>query len=240
MKYTRYDYKRKKEDKTVVIVMLVSIVLAAVLLGTALSSIFIKDRGTKAPIENKSEEAVTDTVQQHSEKESNNLPARFIIIQSGYYGVKENAQNQKDKVKTVLNPFTIEEEGKFRVLAGIFNENDYDKILKKMNDNGLDNTKITYEINTDEESSYLIAEIMKGHLKILTTLTESYVTAVKTEEFKTWLAPLSSANEKDENYTILQEYKKYLSSLPDEIVKEKAEENYTYIYEVIKKVGIKK
>jgi hypothetical protein len=239
MKYTRYDYKRKKEDKTMVIVMFVSIVLAAVLLGTALSSLFIKDTGTKAPVENNIEETITDTIQQPN-KEGNILPVKFVIVQSGYYGVRENADKQKEKVKSVMNPFTIEEDGKFRVLAGIFNESEYEMVLKKMTDNGLDNAKITYEVNTEEESTYLITEIIKGHLKILTTLTESNVTAVKTGEFKTWLTPLSAENEKDKTYTTLQEYKSFLNALPDEIVKEKVEENYTYIYEVIKKIGIKK
>ena len=237
MKYTRYDYRRKKEDKTAAIVMFISIVLTAVLLGTTLSSLFIKGSGGAVPKENK--DSVSEKVQETNAVESNTSTS-FIVIQGGYYGVKDNAEAQKEKLKVVVNPFMIEDNGKYRVLAGIFNISEYEKVVKKIEENGLDKAKITYDVEVNDQSVYQITEIIKGHLKILTTLIDSTVTAVKTEDFKTWIGTLSNTEEKNQHYQLLDEYKKYINSLPEEITKEKVEENYTYIYEVIKKIQSKK
>lgn len=239
MKYTRYDYRRKKGDKTTVIVMFASIVLAALLLGTLFSSIFLKDKptSTSSPVENTKNEG--EAVQDAGAAEKN-PSTKFIVIQSGYFGVKSNADVQKDKLKKVINPFTVEDDGKFRVLAGIYNEGEYEKVLEKIVQQGLDNAKTTYIVENSDQSVYQISEIMKGHLKILTTLTEATVTAVKTEEFKTWISSLSKIEESSEHSALLEEYKKYINSLPVEIGKDKAEENYIYIYGIIKKIGVKK
>jgi hypothetical protein len=237
MKYTRYDYRRKKEDKTTVIVMFVSIVLAAVLLGTALSSLFMKDSGSSIPEEDST--SVTNSTPEPNTAEKNTT-VNFIVIQGGYYGVKENADIQKEKLKMVVNPFIVEDTGKYRVLAGIYNEDEYEKIVKKIKEGGLDNAKTTYSIQAVDQSIYQITEIIKGHLKILTTLVDSTVTAVKTEDFKVWIGTLSETDESNEQYQLLEEYKKYVNSLPEEISKEKVEENYIYIYEIIKKIQAKK
>ena len=237
MKYTRYDYRRKKEDKTGIVVMLISIVLAAVLIGTTLSSLFIKDSGGSAPKDNK--ENVAEKVKETNATE-NSTAINFIVIQGGYYGVKENAEVQKGKLKAVVNPFIVEDNGKFRVLAGIFNVNEYEGVIKKIQESGLDYAKTTYEVDVNDQSLYQMTEIIKGHLKILTPLIDSKVTSVQTEDFKTWIGSLSKTDEKSQYYKLLEEYKNYINSLPEEITKDKVEGNYTYVYEIVKKIQAKK
>lgn len=98
-----------------------------------------------------------------------------------------------------------------------------------MTEKSLANFKITYEVSTDEQSAYELTEIIKAHLQHLTMLTESTVPSVNTEIFKTWLSTLPKVEKSSKNYDLLEEYKKYVNSLPDKLGKEKAEENYIYI-----------
>ncbi len=239
MKYTRYDYRRKKEEKISVAVIFISIILAAVLLGTALSSLFIKNQSGK-PNSNQNVKSPTPTPQANSGKDGT-VPAKVLLIQSGFYKVKENAADCKAKLKDTVNPFQVDEaDGGIRVFAGIFNEGDSDNIIKTLSDKGMPPSKVTYEINIEDQSSLEISEIIKGHLKCLTKLLEQNVASVKTDEFKTWLSTLSKVDEKAKYYSVLEEYKKYIGAMPADISKDKAEENYVYIYNVVKKVGIKK
>lgn len=236
MKYTRYDYRRKKEDKMSFGVMLLSIVLVAILMGTLLSNMFLKGSDmTKAQTGGNS----TNT-QQKSDKNSANIYA-FILAQAGYYGVEDNAKAQKEKLKAVGIPFMVKEEGGFRVLAGIFFESEYASVKSKLDQQGITNSKVTYEIDITDKSASLIVEIMKGHLQILNALSQSNAASVKTEEYKNWLKKETEKLVKSsKNYDLIEEYKAYINSLPEEIDESKVEEGYLYIYKIIMKIGTKK
>lgn len=235
MKYTRYDLKRKSKN-TELVILLIGILLTSVFLGTILSHLFITNSG-KVPI--------TDSSKQSNSADNknqvvNHSPEKFIIIQSGLYSVKKTAEEQNERLKQIINPFMVEEDGKFRVLAGIYTEQDYDEIMKKMTDKKLDNFKITYEVSADEQATYELTEIIKAHLQHLTNLTKPNVSSVKTESFKTWLLTLPNVEKNCKNYSLLEEYKKYINFLPAEEKREKAGENYVFIYNILKKIGTKK
>lgn len=240
MKYTRYDYRRKREERVSIIVILASIILAAVLLGTALSSLFIKNQAGKSkPQQNSSNSGQTAQKSDPGTAE-NAAPVRFLLVQGGVFQNKDYAATRKGKLKEVANPFSVEEDSGTRVFAGIFNEAEYDAVVKKVTEKGLPAAKVTYEINIEDQSCLEIAEIIKGHLKCLTPLTEQNAVAVGTENIKSWLPTLPKVDEKAKYYSLLEEYKTYINSLPAKIEKDKAEENYIYIYNILKKVGIKK
>lgn len=237
MKYTRYDLKKKNKNKNAVFFMFfIGMLLTALLFGTILSNLFIKNSG-KTPVAGSSKQPKTSDDKNQKVSHS---PIKFLIIQSGFYSSKEGAIEQNDKLKQVVNPFMVEEDGKFKVLAGIYTEQDCDGIVKKINEKSLDNFKITYEIGIDDQSAYELAEIIKAHLQHLTQLTNPNVASVNTESFKTWLSKLPSVEKSSKNYGLLEEYKKYVNSLPDKLGKEKSAENYNYIYNILKKIGNKK
>lgn len=235
MKYTRYDFKRKSKNSALIL-LLIGILLTSLIMGIILSNLFITNFG-KAPIIDSSKQV---NAANNKNQEVNHSPEKFIIIQSGLYSVKKTAEEQNERLKQIINPFMIEEDGKFRVLAGIYTVKDYDEIMKKMTDKKLENFKITYEVNTDEQATYELTEIIKAHIQHLTKLTNPNVSLVKTESFKTWLLTLPNVEKNCKNYSLLEEYKKYINSLPAEERREKAGENYTYIYNLLKKIGTKK
>lgn len=236
MKYTRYDYRRKKGDKMSFVVMLLSIVLAAVLIGTLLSNMFLKS-GNKTNSQTSGGEANT---QQKRDKTSSNS-YNFILVQAGYYGVENNAKMQKESLKAVGVPFMLEEEGKFRVFVGIFMESEYDSVKNKLDLQSIPNSKVTYVVDTSEKFNNFLVEIIKGHLQILNALSQSNAASVKTEEYKNWFEKEAAKLEKNgEKNNLIEEYKAYINSLPEEIDNSKVEEGYLFIYKVILKIGTKK
>lgn len=236
MKYTRYDYRRKKNDKISFSVMLLSIVVAAMLIGTILSNMFLKDSTT-----GKSQGGGPSNNTQQRVDGSSGEKYPFILLQAGFYGMEDNAKSQKEGLKTVGIPFMVEEEGSYRVFAGIFFESDYESVKSKLDQQNIANSKITYEIDITEKSANLIVEIMKGHLQILNALSQSNAASVKTEEFKSWLKNETEKLDKNSNnYNLIVEYKAYINSLPEEIDESKVEEGYLYMYKIILKIGSKK
>ncbi|MDP4087632.1 MAG: hypothetical protein Q8930_00020 [Bacillota bacterium] len=240
MKYTRYDFRRRKEEKISVAVIFISIILAAVLLGTALSSLFIKGQSGKADSGQKSGSGTKSSSQNGTDSEAGAVPLKFLIIQGGNFTNESYAMTLKESLKAIVNPFSVkEEDGKTRVLAGIFNEDEYEAALKKLTDKSLDNSKMTYEINIEDQSCLEIEEIIRAHLRCLTPLTEQNTISVKTDDIKKWLPTLPAVKENSKHFKELEAYKTYISSLPAEIGKDKVEENYIYIYNLLKKVGTK-
>lgn len=59
------------------------------------------------------------------------IPVMYDRAMQTLYSAKEGAIEQNEKLKQIVNPFIVEEEGKFRILTGIYTEQDYDGIVKK-------------------------------------------------------------------------------------------------------------
>lgn len=236
MKYTRYDYRRKKEDKMSFGVMLLSIVLAAILIGTLLSNMFLKGGEKLKPQSGGDSKGVQQKVDNNTGNSYN-----FVLAQAGYYGIEDNAKLQKEKLKTAGIPFMVKDEGGFRVFAGIFLESEYDDVKNKLTQLNIENSKVTYEVDIREKSTKLLVEIIKGHLQILNALSQNNAAAVKTEEFKDWLKKETDKLEQgNKNYDLIEEYTAYINSLPEEIDNSKVEEGYLLIYKMILKIGSKK
>ena len=111
-------------------------------------------------------------------------------MQMGAYNSKEGTIQQCDTLKSVINSFVIEDDSKFKIFTGIYDEENFSEIEEKIVSNGIDAFKITYEITIDEESTYELIEIIKAHIQHLTNLTKSNVESIETEPFKTWIAML--------------------------------------------------
>lgn len=234
MRYTIYNLKKK--GKNSFFFLLIVILVATIILSTSMFNLW--------------GEKVSKFIMGNSEKQLNiieeknqnfsDLSARFLIMQMGAYNSKEGAIQQCDTLKSVINSFVIEDDSKFKIFTGIYDEGNFSEIEEKIVSNGIDAFKITYEITIDEESTYELIEIIKAHIQHLTNLTKSNVESIETEPFKNWIAMLPIVDENSKNYALLEEYKEYINELPSKLQIDKLEENYIYIYNILNKIGNKK
>lgn len=223
MKYTRYDYKKKKKENLAPIIFIVAILLVSLLLGTALSNMFIKNKGDKS-----SNKANSINVSKPSEEKGN---LKLYAIQCGYFGKVENAEEIKNKmVSAGYEAFAIKDNDKVRVIAGIFGDKDSEVLSKELKDKGFDNTRIGFEISREDVTDYEIGEIIEANLKILTKFKEKDVKSIQTAELKKWMASIKEGDKKGKHDALLQEVKKYTEDLPEEIKKENLKDSYTAIY----------
>lgn len=255
MKYTRYDYRKKKSDSFTLLIILVSVLVIAYLLGTGLSSMFIRRSNAPAEVsEQKSSEKTTDvseeksnaktdekTEQEGQVKQPENQSQlggviKFVCIQNGVFQKKENADELKSKLKEYTIPFIINDGDKNYVMSGILHEEESEKFISTLIENNIPNIKKVFEIDKSDACNAEIGEIISGYIKILNKLGEKDVTAVHTEDFKKWMNSLQAVEEKSKNYNILEELKKYINGLPNELSKQKLEENYIKVYTILKKL----
>lgn len=233
MKYTRYDYKKKKNDSLMLLIVLISVLIAAFLFGTGISNMIIKqpsDGKVSAPQN-------TNSPTPDNGAAAENTTAKFIVIQSGFFKNKVYADELKNKLKDQVIPFTIVEGDSIRVMAGVFNEEESTQVIQLLNEKQITNTKTVFEVSKKELCDAEIAEIVKGNIKILNKLMEKDVTSVDTDDFKKWiLTSLKAVDANSKNYNLLEELKNYVNSLPKELGKDKVEENYVFLYNTMKKV----
>ncbi len=238
MKYTRYDLKRDKSFKPFVIFTCI-ILAAAFILGTVIFKVIFKTSV------NLSDNA-TNTISQNKIKNTSNKGnsavdgkyTKFIAVQGGVYKDKNNASEEKSLLTKYGLPFSIQDSDKTRVFLGIFQEDAGEKMMKSLTDQKVDNSKIIFTIKKDDLCNVEIAEIINANLEILNKLSEQDVKSIQTDELKKWCSSLKSEKmENSNNKLVLKELKEYVSKLPKEIEKDKAEENYVYMFKVLKKVN---
>ena len=232
MKYTRYDLKRKNSDGIMFVAVFVGILVLAFFIGSIVSQIVYKNNKSVskdyiAP-ENKQQPAVnTGTV-------------NFIAIQGGIYNVKETADATKNTLTEYGNPFLIVEQGKgTRVLLGIFTEEEAVKKLKELTDKNVANYKLSFQLDGKTLCHQEIIGIVDGNLQVLSRLTDKSVKSVNIVKLKEYCTQLKEVDKNSEHYSELSEMKNYIKGLPSDITKEKASENYVFIYNILKKVTAK-
>ena len=145
MRYTIYNLKKK--GKNSFFFLLIVILVATIILSTSMFNLW--------------GEKVSKFIMGNSEKQLNiieeknqnfsDLSARFLIMQMGAYNSKEGAIQQCDTLKSVINSFVIEDDSKFKIFTGIYDEENFSEIEEKIVSNGIDAFKITYEITIDED-----------------------------------------------------------------------------------------
>lgn len=244
MKYTRYDIKKRHKDNYGLLIVLLSVLIASYVLGSGLSNLFIKnskptaagDRVTQPNTTSEQNIVKENTVKESTQVKVENVIVRYVCIQNGLFASKENAEVLKSKVKEVLNPFSVAEEDKTRILAGIFKEADVQKYTQLLKDKGVETSNIKFEIGKNDKCDAEIVEIINGYVEILSKLLEKDVKSIQTGSFKQYVNSLEAVDSSSKNYQTLDEIKKRVSALPEALTRDKAEENYLYIYNVLKKL----
>ena len=228
MKYTRYNYKNKKNDMLILFGTLLFIVVTSVLLGTLLSNMFIKDSKT---IKNNT---IGPGVEANKNAEITSI--KFIALQCGYFEQKENAEELKNKIKNLVVPFSIVDNNKIRIMAGIYDEKEAANVIKTLKDNNIDSAKMVFEIAKSDGCNSEIIEIINAKIEVLTKLKEKDVKSIKIEDLKKWTSSLKDVDKNSKNYSVLDALKKYINELPNELTKDKVESIYIYLYDILYKL----
>lgn len=219
MRYTRYEYKKSSKVK-----FLISVV---VIVGISISGGLYASNVIFAGKEIHDINSSSDSDYSNEDE----LP-KIVVLQCGYYSKQENAKESLTALAKYCDPFIVEEDGKYRVLAGIYNEGDGLKKMQEFKSNNIDVTKISLNIPDDSLENKKVIEIVNGFLTIINKLQDNEVKSIKTAEFKTWTDKIiedGSNNSKEVN-----DLENYVKNLPDEIDKANSNTNIQELYNLIK------
>ncbi|WP_106064518.1 hypothetical protein [Clostridium liquoris] len=243
IKYTRYDLKRKKKDSFLFFIIVILILIISLILGSLFSKIFMKDALTKTS-PNIKETPYVEKSQPKPENMKNNkviIPSKgktikYVAIQEGIY---QNDAYLKESIKKLEDfgaPFIIPEGNGKRVLLGIYGEEDSANIIKRLNDKKIENSKMVFTIKCEDVCDLEIVEIINAYIQVLGKLSEKNVKAIETKELKSWCASLEEVQINNKNIKLLNELKDRINKLPDKVTRDKASENYIFLYNLLRRL----
>ena len=173
MRYTRYEYKKQGKVKFVMSVVLVATV--SIGSGLYISKFLFSTKETS-------------NMTQVTQKQNETVQSQGIMaLQCGYYSKKENADISIPTISSYCQPFVVEENGNYRVIAGLYDDELGMKKLDELKGKGIDVAKVSIQIPTDTLEGKKIFQIVEGFLQITSKFEESDVKSVKTADFKTWV-----------------------------------------------------
>lgn len=222
MRYTRYEYKRYSKLKFLCSV----IIIGGISIGGGLYiSSFIFDRNQ--------ENSVQTTVPKNNDKDKMvDTNMKIIALQCGYYSKKENAEKSVNELTTYCTPFIIESDGKFRVMAGIYEENNASEKFDELRSKGIEVAKIKLIINGESNEDKKCVEVMDGVFTILNKLDEDDVKSIKTADFKKWTQNIINKDDLN-NSKKLNLINECINNFPEEINKNNKGEISANIYKAI-------
>lgn len=230
MKYTRYDYKRKKGDNF--LMWIVVVVVLSIFIGMTVYNIFGGNNGmdsgdgsekTVASVDNSKGDSSSD-VSSNNEKE-------FGIIQCGVFTKKENADTTVSTIPNEYPKLIVEDSGTFKVLAGIYELEESNEISKKLNEGSVNNFRMSCKIVGDTQVKKAEAEIIDGYIKVINQLDKKDVKCINTLKFKEWVN--TTASEIKDKGEELQSLIDNVAALPDELKKEEINNSLIFLYNIL-------
>ena len=243
MKYTKYNYKRRKNNDIWKFVSSLLIgVISSCIVGLGVAWVVLKvipvNDFVQADIEANSEIEMSGEVNSQEESEAplseNISTSEYYFLQCGYFSKKDNAEQIYSKIASDGKSFIYEEADNFRVLSGIYNNETVDSALENLKARGIESVKVTFSLNESDLVEAQVSAICDGYFKILTTTFDEGVESVNTSEFKAWIDTLDviSSQEKSD---ILEELKGYIKQLPEELTKKDVAKEFNYLYGILSK-----
>ena len=160
----------------------------------------------------------------------------YVAIQCGAFSKSESTLVLKNKLMKFGTPFIIEEDNLYKIILGIYPSESIDGVVKQLKADNIDYVKVKMQLISKDKASAQTSEMISADIKILNKLSEKDTKSIQTVELKKWLNSLESSVEKGESYNTMTELKSYLTALPEELKREKTEQEYIYIYKFIKKL----
>lgn len=226
MRYTRYDYKKKKGDNF--IVWIIGSIVFSIIVGMLFYNLFLKQDNVVDKSNKSQHESVVPKVQ-----EDNNEGKVFGIIQCGVFKDRNNAESTLASINSESTCFIVEEDGVIKLMYGIYPFDQAGEKGNSLTSASISNFRIKCKIKEDSDEKKAEAEIIEAYLKIINKLTEKDVKAVETKQFKEWVVSVSEGvnNGSEEFVSLVSE----INQLPDEYKKENQKESLIQIYNILKK-----
>ncbi|WP_446898697.1 hypothetical protein ACSVC9_01895 [Clostridium sp. LBM24168] len=232
MKYTRYDLKKGKGTKTFIF-MIAMILITAFIIGTLASKIFLGDND-RTMFQN-TDKTISS---QSSDKKAiaDGSEVKFTAVQGGVYKDKNNAMKEKQLLSKYGTPFTVEDNGKVRIFLGIYTAGNVKSVTKSLVEQKVDNSSMDFTIKKDNLCNTEIVEVINAYLQVLNKFSDKDVEYVKTDDLKKWCSSLKEVNEDNKNFILLKDLKNHIKGMQENITLNNCEENYIYIYNILKKI----
>lgn len=221
MRYTRYEYKKANKFKFLFSVIVIAAI--SITCGMYVGKFIFNGK------------EISENKLENSQEKSNLVKSEGVIaIQSGYYSKQENAQAALNTVQNDLKPFMVEEDGKYRIILGLYEQEEGIKKIDEFTAKGISVAKIDLSIDSNTTENKKVIEVVDGFFKILNKLGESEVQSIKTSSYKEWANEI--INDNDENKSEkLNDLLKLIQDLPEEINKSNNDASMKNLYEFIKK-----
>lgn len=260
MRYTRYNYKKKKNnDIFKFIVSFIGMSAFVIIVGVLLANVIIHflplNNASTADASNKNEQVQTDNVENVSidvsdgkadtqvnaevantdivsETTQGTINTSFMAIQCGYFAQEVNAKEVFNKVANEYGAFIYNDADKFKVLAGVYDSDEGQVVIDRLTASGIECAKVEFNLNSGSTIENQIAGIYDGYLEILATAFKDDVKSVDTTDFKGWVSKLDDIKEGDK-YEVLSDLKKHINELEAEINKENVSNEIQYLYKVL-------
>ena len=261
MRYTRYNYKKKKNNDILKFIlsfigMSVFVIIVGVLLANIIIHFLPLNNASTADASNKNEQVQTDNSEnvsnevsegeadtqvnaaevvdndKSSEATQGTINTSFMAIQCGYFAQEDNAKEIFNKVANGYGAFIYNDADKFKVLAGVYAADEGQAIIDKLTASGIECAKVEFNLNSGSAIENQIAGIYDGYLEILDTAFKEDVKSVDTTDFKEWVGKLDDIKDGDK-YEVLSELKKHINELGTEIKKEDVSNEMQYLYKIL-------
>ncbi len=221
MKYTRYNYGKAKRNNT--ILYLIIILLLSVFLGVALFNIV-----TNYNVFNNFFK-VEDKLNTEINNDNGNI--KISVIQCGVYSEKANADLAISKIPSNYAPFVFEEEGKYKIIAGIYTDGEINNKKEELTNLNINNFIINYNLSEKDVNDKVKLELIKGYLQIINKINDAEIESINTLEFKNWAKETTSTMEKEAQD--INKIAEKINELPEEFSKKDTQESLVFIYGII-------
>lgn len=223
MRYTRYEYKKSSKLKFLFSVVIIAGI--SICVGLFVSNFIFDGK--------KFEDINNSAFEQSNNKDDSNNVQNIIALQCGYYSKEENAREILTSISKYCQPFIIEDDGKYRVIAGIYTEEYGLKKFDEFKTNNIDVAKINLNLSNDTIDNRTIVEIVDGFLTIINKFQDNQVKSIKTDEFKAWANNIIKDNNQVKTKK-LDDLNNYINNLPEEVDRTNNNINMQQLYKLIK------
>lgn len=218
MRYTRYEYRKSSKIKFLfTIAVITSISIGS---GFYVSNFIFQGK------------QIEDDLRRSSGINFVSEDENFMVLQCGYYSKEENAKELTASISKYCTPFIVEDEGKYRVIAGIYKQDDGIKKIQEFKENKIDVAKVNLNVKSGNVEMKKLIEVIDGFLVITNKLQESEVKSIKTEEFKAWADTV--INENNVKSDKMEKLNNYVKALPEELDKTNNNKNMQELYKLLK------
>ncbi|CAM2841474.1 SPOR domain-containing protein [Hathewaya histolytica] len=160
----------------------------------------------------------------------------FYSVQCGVFKSEENAKHVLSSVKEVGAPFILKEGDLYKVINGVFFQEESNKVIEELKKGNIEGAKFKITISKDNTNTEQIGKLSDALLKVLNKLNERNIKEIKTDNIKKWTADLKEGNKKEKNYTNLVSLKKHINELPKELKKDNLKSNYEFLFKLFKDI----